>query len=80
MKNILKLSLAAALAAAFTTSASAFPYSQPHYGPVVLGNSPTKSHPTVAVYAQGRGVDRQGKTAASKTPMKAGKTAQGNQR
>jgi hypothetical protein len=51
MKNILKLSLAVAFAVAFTSTVSAFPYTQAHYGPIY-----TEASPTIAVSANGQGV------------------------
>ena len=70
MNSIIKLSLTAALAVAFISTASAFPYSQPHFGKVVFGTSPTKS--TIAVSAHGKGVSGQAKTATSHTSVKKG--------
>jgi hypothetical protein len=74
MKSIIKLSLTAAMAVAFISTASAFPYTQPQYGHVVMGTSPTKStvYRTIAVSAHGQGVSAQGKTATSHTSVKQG--------
>ena len=72
MKNILKLSLAVALAAAFTSSVSAFPYTQPHFGPVY-----TEAAPTIAVSANGQGVSKQTHT---KKHHKSANTDQSSQR
>jgi hypothetical protein len=69
MKNILKLTLAVALAATFTSSALAFPYSQPHYGPVYAAAAPT-----VAVSANGHGLDRIPKSSSSKAQSKSANT------
>jgi hypothetical protein len=68
MNSIIKLSLTAAFAVAFISTASAFPYTQPQYGKVVFGTSPTKS--TIAVSAHGKGVS--GKTATSHRSVKQG--------
>ena len=72
MKNILKLSLAVALAAAFTASVSAFPYTQPHFGPVY-----TEASPTIAVSANGQGVSKQ---APAKKHHKSANADQSSQR
>jgi len=57
MISILKFTAAAAVAAAFRSSASAFPYTQPQFGEPVLGDSPTKSKPGVP--GHGKGVKKQ---------------------
>ena len=59
MISILKFTAAAAVAAAFRSSASAFPYTQPQFGEPVLGDSPTKSKPTNGVPGHGKGVKKQ---------------------
>lgn len=74
MKNILKLSLAVALVAAFTSTVSAFPYSQPHYSKPEQQNLAT-----FALYAHGQGLDQVAKPAPGKKPLKSGGAAQGNQ-
>jgi len=74
MKNIHQLSLAVALAAALTTTASAFPYAQPHFGPVS-----TQASPTIAVSANGQGVAKQA-TSAKKRHHKTANTDQSSQR
>jgi hypothetical protein len=63
MKIIQKFSLAAIIAA-FTASAWAFPYTQPHYGPPPANEPPNAvvvitralSDRTIGVFVQGRGV------------------------
>ena len=75
MKLIQPLSIAA-LAVALNTSASAFPYTQPHYGPQPTMNSAYA--PTVAVSANGKGVDGKGKTATGHRSVKRSNSAQGN--
>jgi hypothetical protein len=57
MISLLRFTAAAAVAAAFKSSASAFPYTQPHFGQPVSGDSPTNSkpNPTIGVSARGKG-------------------------
>jgi hypothetical protein len=78
MKIIQTLSLAA-IVAAFTATASAFPYTNPHYGPpptrevVVVTRAPAPGGPTVAVFVQGRGVGSIGMNNPAYRPNWSGK-------
>jgi hypothetical protein len=73
MKNILQLTMAVALAAAFTSTASAFPYAQPHFS-----RPETQNLATYALFAHGQSVDQTAKPAPSKKHQKAASAAQGN--
>jgi len=89
MKIIRTLSLAA-LAAALTASASAFPNTNPPYAGYVtadefgsrnaqLAPQPEKGR-TIAVFAEGRRVRHQGKAASNGMRPEMGNAGQGNQR
>jgi hypothetical protein len=73
MNNIQKLSLAAALAAVLTTTASAFPYAQPHFG---APNYSPETATSFALYVHGQSSERIALPASSKAPVKSGKSAQ----
>jgi len=75
MKNILKLSMSVALAAAFTSTASAFPYAQPHFSKPQQQNLAT-----FALFTHGQDVNQAAKSAPGKKTLKSGNTAPATQR
>ena len=76
MNNILKLTIVAAQAAAITSTASAFPYAQPHFGkpPQLEGEGAT-----FALYLRNRGVDQPAAPAPAPARARHKSAAQGAQ-